>query len=58
MHTHLLLKPVEVEQVAADHLGNGRAPVARADDGNLLLLLRKHARTVAMSGSGHVQWSA
>ena len=36
-HSHLIVELVAVEHVAADDLGNRRAPIARADNGDLLL---------------------
>ena len=37
-HVHVVLELIGAEHVAADDLGDRRAPVARADDGDLLLL--------------------
>merc|ERR1719364_383792 len=38
-HGHLVVELVAIEHVAPDNLGDGRAPVARANDANLLFLL-------------------
>ena len=37
-HVHIVLELVRPQHIAADNLGDRRAPVTRADDGNLLLL--------------------
>ena len=37
-HGDLVLELVAIQHIAADDLGDGRAPVSRANDANLLLL--------------------
>ena len=36
-HLHLVVEVVQLEHIPSDDLGDGRTPVARTDDGDLLL---------------------